>query len=211
MNFGHLLSNTGRQLEAIGYLERALATNPDNVECRVSLAACLIQLGRYSEAIEYCQQALRLKPDSVSSLVNLACAEQGLGRSDSAIAACRAAIELDPKLPNAHATLAVLIRDTEPEEALKHMGIACKLELHQATYDIAMGDMLVAQSPSEALRYYQSALGKNNDCVDAHLAIANLLEDMNLPEQAIAHVEAILRLQPDSPQMESYLEKLLTK
>jgi len=208
LNLGHLLANTARPETAIPYLQNVLDANPKDIGCRLSLAACLIRLGQFRAAIEHSQAVLATNPNSAAALVNLACGQQGLGKTDEAIANCRTAIAIDAQAANAHATLALLLQDTNQSEALKHMAIACNLEQSDPTYDIAMGDLLARRSPAEAKKYYESALLKQPYNVDAHLALASYFEAQGQPEQSVPHVETVLQLKPEWTALKKYLRKL---
>jgi tetratricopeptide (TPR) repeat protein len=57
---GNLLGNMGRRTEAIGQLQRSVASNPTYPQARLDLGLLLINEGRFDEAVRGLMEALRL-------------------------------------------------------------------------------------------------------------------------------------------------------
>ncbi len=90
--FGFVLSELGRDGEALGPLERAVALVPGNAAYRGALALCLKGLGRIAEARAEFERALALAPDDIGLAFNDANTREG----DAAIAGYTRVLGLDP-------------------------------------------------------------------------------------------------------------------
>lgn len=208
LNFGQMEFARGRLLDAIPYLEGAVEAKPDNTSARVCLAACLIHAGEFVTAERHCREALRQQPESSEAMLNLACALGGQGRTDAAIESCLAAIELDPTSPNAHGTLAVLLADTNIEEAKAHFRIASALESQLPTYDLALANLLIRDAPTAAVEAFQAALHKQADCIEAHLGLVDAYGALGQADAAIPHLEFVIERMPDWVELKRSLKQL---
>src|SRR5438270_12772430 len=60
---GVLRHQQGRNLEAIGLIEQAIAVDGGSAEVNSNRGLILERLGRYEEALESCTRAVAIKPD----------------------------------------------------------------------------------------------------------------------------------------------------
>ncbi len=88
--YGAYLKMAGRLDEALEYMRRGVAADPDAPSLHVGLADVLIACGRFTEAVEPLRTALRLNPGYEAALerVDIACSR--LGQADDALDARRA-------------------------------------------------------------------------------------------------------------------------
>jgi Flp pilus assembly protein TadD len=95
-NYGEVLFLHGRNTEAIGQLEAALAIDPDNALAHYHMGRAMETAGNLEAATRYLENAVRLQPDHVparNSLGNLLC---DMGRIDDAIVHYQSALAVDP-------------------------------------------------------------------------------------------------------------------
>jgi hypothetical protein len=103
---------------ALRLLESALATNPQDVELRVSKAQVLARLGRHSEVLAEASAAIAKRPRDWRLLACAAAAAQGKGDIDLAIDYWRRAVDINPNVPDYQVSLvALLLRKGELNEA----------------------------------------------------------------------------------------------
>jgi len=126
---GAVLGQSGRILEGVVAMEKAVKLAPNDSEAHNNLGNTLRELGRLDEAEANYKQAIALKPDYAAPLSNLGVTLQGLGRLDEAEASCRQAIALKPDFAEAHSNLGMILNALGMREnALKHFQISLDLE-----------------------------------------------------------------------------------
>jgi len=70
-NMGSLLIADAEFARAVEHLQRALAANSKDVQARLKLGVCLLELGRTDDALEYLRSALRSDPKFYSTVLKL--------------------------------------------------------------------------------------------------------------------------------------------
>ena len=106
-NAGQMLIRMGRPAEALPYLAKAVALDPERWTYRFNLARGHGAVGDWElAAVEY-QEAARLFPGDYATLFNLAQALHRAGREEEAVARYREAIELKPEDATFHLALGV--------------------------------------------------------------------------------------------------------
>ena len=207
-DLGQVLIAQGCPEEAAPFFRKALEVAPENWHCRIDLAGALVSIGRFDEAIAQSRRVLEMNVNSAEAHLNLACALGGLGRTHEAISHCRTAIAIDDRFPNAYGTLALLLQPTDLESAKQLLAKAAALEHNSAVYDIALGNLLAAESPCKAIQYYQSGVEKAPDNVEAHLGIAAVCERNANIEESITHLEIAAKLVPNWRALQSHITRL---
>jgi tetratricopeptide (TPR) repeat protein len=104
-NIGNNLTHQGRARDALPYLERAVALDPQVAKTRYNLAGCFLQLGRGADAIPHYEAAVRLNPTLVEAHNNLAVVLAETGRPADALPHHREVLRLRPDYPDAHFNL----------------------------------------------------------------------------------------------------------
>ena len=98
-------NKTGHALEEI---DRMLAHDPANVDCRKLKAAILVRVLEYDESIRICEELLQENTDQPTVWTSLGHMLKSVGRREDCIAAYRKAIELAPYFGEPHWSLANL-------------------------------------------------------------------------------------------------------
>lgn len=80
----HIVDKANEQRSVIAILRNALATDPENVELRVHLAALCLEAGEAQETLDHVLTVLQLEPDNIGALQYAAQAAELLGQDDKA-------------------------------------------------------------------------------------------------------------------------------
>ena len=95
------LAQDGLLEEALFYVNKELAKEPESAEALEFKAFLLNDLGRVEEALEVYDQALTQQPDRVEVLMGKGTALLGMGRYDESLALFSEALVRQPQLPEA--------------------------------------------------------------------------------------------------------------
>src|SRR5207249_5987117 len=101
-----LLARTGRSVEAIKILTRAVEKEPGNYEARINLGAALGKAGRHQEAIRVFEEARQRGFRSPTLFNGLAVAYHETGQYQKCIESLKQSLALDPDQPEVRALLA---------------------------------------------------------------------------------------------------------
>jgi tetratricopeptide (TPR) repeat protein len=202
----HLLGVTlcqgGRGLEAIDWIDRAIARRPDVAGYHGSRGEALRQLGRLDEAVTAMGRALELDPSLILSHNNLGVARLQLGQAERALASFDEAIRLDPGLTrawiNRGEALQALDRWDEAAIAYRKVLDAEPDNAHVHAYRghvlVQLGDV---DRLDEAERHCRRAIALMPGLSEAHTNLGNVLAAMGRHEDAVASYRAALGLVPD--------------
>ncbi len=92
--YGYL--TTGRYVEAIYALQRAVELAPNQAFLYYDLGISYFNIGQFERSLEYYDKALAIRPDYANALVNKAKALEKLGKKPEALAAYDKAVEIEP-------------------------------------------------------------------------------------------------------------------
>lgn len=156
---------------------------------------------REEEAEAAFLQALELDPELYSAHLNLGLLYRGQGKMEAAFSAFSQASQSDNSRTEALEMQAVhAVRLGDQEGALTYLRRAAGRREHSRTLSslaVLSADELSLQERRNLL---QQAVSMNPQFAPAQLNLAALLDQHRLdPEQAQAHYEAFVRLDPDSP------------
>ncbi len=208
-NLGLALLHAGRVREAIDRYEQALQIDPDWAVTHNDLGNALRRVGRVDEAVSQYEQALRLDPDLAAAHYDLAATLKQAGRLDEAIRHYQEAVRINPDLAMAENDLGnALLQSGRIEEAIGHFEQAVRIAPgYVEAYNNLGNAYLRAGNVAEAIRQYQRALEIAPDAV-AHYNLGMLLADQGRMDEAIAHLQSAVKLQPGSKRFAEALEGL---
>jgi predicted O-linked N-acetylglucosamine transferase (SPINDLY family) len=197
---GVLATRHSRREQALDYLGKALALQPDRAAFHLNRGVALQALGRLQEAAASFGHAVRLQPDLAEAHNNLANALHELGQPEPALTHWRRALELRPGYAEAHHNLAqVLHRQGQYEQAEAHARHAVRLQPHAPQAHYSLGNALAAlEQFAEAAACYEHALRLQPAYAEAHCNLGHVLHKQRQHEQALAHLRQALSLQPNS-------------
>jgi protein O-GlcNAc transferase len=200
---GALRIRQGRSAEALGPLEMAHRSKPDNVSVLLHMGNALQELKRFDEAVTNSDMALKLKPDFADALNNRGNALGALKQFDTALASFDAALALDPadagawynrgsllqKMGRYEEAIACFDRalavHPSHAEALSNKGSAL-VELRQPGLGLACLERAVALQPGNP------AFGMNR---------AAALSQLDRFGEALAEYDRVRVIAPDFPRM----------
>jgi tetratricopeptide (TPR) repeat protein len=206
MNLGTALEEAGDVPGAIECYRAALKYEPDNARAWVNLASAHYQMNRFDEAAEFLKQSLRLAPDVPQNISNLGRIEAARGNLDQAAKLFNKALELNPDFVPAHLGLGTLLATAHPDEALRHLETAVKLDPGSGQAHVLLGtffeahgdfDRAVPQyeeavrlAPEEATHWFRlgTAYARQGRTADARRCLekaVSLKPDMRLFRQAL--------------------------
>ena len=197
MRGAHLLRE-GRYSQAIPSLRRSAELDPTATAVRHDLGIAYLRAGFAEDAANEFANALKLDPGFSSAQYNLAYALEHLGRRADALAAYEASVQLDPKQQTAWLRLGQLYlernrqRDAEaafraaaaiePGSVMARIGEACAAD--------AAGDSSAAQ------QLLGLVIADAPTCAAAHLILGQLLTLDGQSDEAVAHLERGISLDP---------------
>jgi len=201
-NLGSALARVpGRMDEATAQCEEAVRLDPGDAKAHNNLGNILVRSpGRLSDAIAQFAEAVRLKPDLAAAHNNLGNALDAQGRADEAIAQFQEALRLKPDSAEAHSNLgnALARAPGRLDEAIAQYEEALRIRPDYVSAHNNLGSVLNAEGrTAEAAVQYEDALRLKPGvaAIQLNLAIA-LLKLPGRSDEAVEHLNAVLRLQP---------------
>ena len=195
---GVLRHQQGRDADAIGFIDQAIAVDGVGAEVHSNRGLILERLGRYEQALESCTRAIALKPDYPQAFNNRGNVLQTLGRFDDALADYDVAIAQKPDYAEAW---------NNRGNTLQKMG---RHEEAAASYDRALalrpdypealnnrGSAYAAMGRhAEAFASYNQAVEKRSAYAEACNNRGNALQEMRRFDEALRSYEQALEVAP---------------
>lgn len=195
-NLGAALHAIGRKEEAIACFRQAIALAPEFPEARLNLASALADENRPDEALEHYEAALVLRPGEAETHLKLAHVLRKLDRHDDAADHFRQASDLDPMSAEARGGLGLVLQeqgDIDGARALFRHAIALEPRRFAHYLNLARITRLAPDDPVlPALLEIASDVDSlsDDDRINAHFALGNVLSDLGRRDQAFVHLLA---------------------
>ncbi|MGA2997063.1 tetratricopeptide repeat protein [Bradyrhizobium sp.] len=171
---GFIQLQRGRNIEAIGFLTKAVKVNGTSIDALSNLGLALQNVGRFEEAIAHYRNALALVPSHPEILYNLGNAFLALDRITEALASYDEALAVNPSHVGARVNRGnTLLRFNRPADALASYDSALALMPDHPQILTNRGHALRRlDRPQEALISLEAALAKSRDFPEAHFEAA---------------------------------------
>jgi tetratricopeptide (TPR) repeat protein len=168
-NLGMLLSNQGRNDEAMDHYHKAIQIRPNYWEALNNLGNALADRGRFDEAIENYYKVIQINPDYVAVLDNLGAALAARGRFDEAIENYHKTIQINPNDAKALNNLGIaLAAQGRFDEAIENYRQAIKINPISSEVLNNLGVALAARRQfDEAIENYRQAIKINPNYCEA--------------------------------------------
>ena len=184
--------------EAIAWLRKAVAMQPDLAAAQANLGLLLVALRRNAEAEPHLRAAVALMPMDAALRNALGVAQEALQRYVDAEVSYRGALELNPGLADAHANLGnCLRRQGRLYEAEAHFVRAIELKPEYALAHFNLGILLQDREEFDrAIAEYRQALVYRPDFIEALNNLGSCLRSQGFVDEARGVFEQILELRP---------------
>lgn len=162
----NVLSNQGENDEAVRYLQRVLAIEPDNLQAQLLLANTWEALEQYRLSDSLYSRIISQHPDEAVALNNYAYSLALRGeRIGEALQMVEQALAIEPDNASYLDTKGWLLYLQENyKDARKYIEKALSMNSHNAEVLEHMGDVLMKlNKPEEAQKYYRQALEIDNE------------------------------------------------
>ena len=171
-------------------------TEPDNGDAWFLLGAIALQSNRTSDGAAYLARAVELSPNHPIYLTNLGEAQRRLNQIEPAITNLQRAISLNPDLAPARFNLGLALR----ARGRLREGLAAMQQAVQATPEIdvnaQLSDALCVHGQYEQAATHARRLLAKRPSAAVHVALGNALHEMAAFQEAIAHFQQAILLEP---------------
>jgi tetratricopeptide (TPR) repeat protein len=199
---GAVLRELGQGARAEESLRTALRLDSGLVEARYQLGLLLLEGGRLDEALASLDAVVAQQPRHAGAHFYRAVCCEALGRIDDAAAGYERALASAPNLAEARRRLGRLYASVgRAEDAAAHLREAVRLRPDDATSLGYLGAALVAgqtgpAAEAEAEQCFRAAIRARPGEAQSHVAYADLLQRQGRFDEASAHLEHVLAVDP---------------
>ncbi len=208
-NLGLALKMKDDAADAIPEFETAEKLDPSAPEHPYALGMLYLQAGRYADAERGLNMSLKLRPANGDAWATLGSVYNHLDKLPEAAGALEEAIRQRPDQPDSYLTLAaVLVKLNQPEQAAVERKKAADLmrgNMNRQRAQVAGNsgnDLLQKGNVSDAIVQFRDALSYDPDYAEAHIGLANALEQQGHVADAAAERQKAEALKKKSPQQD---------
>lgn len=196
---GHLMARRGDRDVAIGYLERAVVGNPEDIEIRRTLSSTLLLAGRPRDAVSVARTALRQAPNDPGLFYELARALGEIGQTSDAIDAFKSVMDLGDETAAIHKMIGVLHHQTgQLDDALSAYQRSQKLDPKDVDTLYNIGSLhLQRRLHDDAIAAFRKVLKRAPDHVGALRSYGTMLTRMDDYAAAIPILSKAHKIDPD--------------
>jgi tetratricopeptide (TPR) repeat protein len=208
-----ILTQMGRQPEAVATLRDGLAVHPDSAALRNDLGAALLRAGNGTAAEAALREAVRLRPESSAIRLNLANLLMRSDRFEEAAFEFQAAIRTDPSSAQAHSGYGTALASKRRFSAARgELRAALALNPELPNVHNNLGAVLKELGDNEgAAAEYRAAIEIDPAYATARYNLAVILELQNRMPEAIEQLRSAIRVQPGYGAAQLKLGELLLK
>ncbi len=190
----------GRWDEAMTWLERAHALDPESADTLLWMAQNRLLAGRPADAEHRARMALKLSPDRPTGWITLARSLMARGEHQQAVDELRRGIASDARGAEIHYWLAVALRDSgRMAEAEDSYRAALSLQPGDPLWQQELGALLMAGGRyAEAISLLEEAVQGRPGTPALHLDLATAYRQTGRQRDARAEYEKVLQLSPDN-------------
>lgn len=207
VNLGRLLRRSGAAAEAAAAFDQAAGLRPDDAALHCEWAASLADAGDAEAAAAAYGRAAALRPDDAEAHAGLGGVLAGLGHLDEAAASLRAALALRPGDGRILLSLGNVLRFAGDREgardilrravlaAPRHAAAPAAASLHAAAL-AGLGAVLADLNDPRAEATLRRAIARDADSLEAHYALAGVLQRSGRAAAARDLYAEVLRIDP---------------
>jgi len=195
----------GELAAAVGYYERAVAQQPDNIDYLYEYGRALFELGGddptlYTRIIELGDRAIEVAPRDARGYALKTRALDLSGDSANAIPVGQAGLAIDPNFAPLHSALSSAYREIDRYDvALERAERAIELDPYDSTARRVYAYALIwVGLPQDAIIQLERAVALSPNLTGPYFELALMYLNNQEPELAIATYEQILSMQPEN-------------
>jgi tetratricopeptide (TPR) repeat protein len=208
---GQILNMQQKAAEAVGVLETAVRSNPDDPNAHYQLGISYALTGNSSAAEKEWREAIRLKPAMLDAQKSLSTLALQAGDVTLIEQCAEALLKYAPNSAEGYLLRAtVLMTKKDASGAEKDLLRAISLDPKNATASIRFGELRAGQGRySDSEKYYEQALESNAHSADALRELMYVHFSEKRPDKAVKRIQAQIAKVPDSSQYYLYLGEAL--
>lgn len=202
---GVIYHQTGRNEEAIKYIQKALLIEPNNSNFLSNFAAALVAAGQLQDAVKNYQKALTLNPNDSDILFNLSNVLYDLAEYGEAADCYRKLQKIYPNNADIKANLSAILQSAGStnqqagnyEQATLNYQEAALLTPQDGTiyYNLANAQRELGKARDAAINY-QKTIALNPGDADAYNNLGNVQRELGQLQEAINSYRSALKLDP---------------
>ncbi|MEO6391721.1 MAG: tetratricopeptide repeat protein [Pyrinomonadaceae bacterium] len=189
---------TGNRIEAQTSLDRALATDPHNVNALLVRAELRAEASDFDRAVDDALAAQKLAPKRSSVAIVLARVYARAGRSEEALRALDGLDDIAKNSPEAAEIRAALVRCDGSPESVAVLEKSLATDPRNPALLACLGAAFRRSDPKRSLEYYAQAAEIEPDNIDHAIGFAGALVQARRFEDAVTVLRRILVRAPDN-------------
>ncbi|MGC1298756.1 MAG: tetratricopeptide repeat protein [Alloacidobacterium sp.] len=208
-NLGLAFKMQDNAADAIPEFESAEKLDPSQPEPSYALGVLYMDAGRYANAARELNTSLKLRPENGDAWATLGSVYNNLGQLPEAASALQEAIRQLPGQPDPHLTLAtVLVKQNQPAEAAAERKKAADLmraNMSRQRAEVASNSgnsLLKSGKLGDAIVEFRDALSYDPNYSEAHMGLANALQQQGKIAEAAAERQKAEALEKKSGQQQ---------
>jgi tetratricopeptide (TPR) repeat protein len=184
--------------------------SPTSVQSKIKSGRELARQGRTEEALAEFETALKLDPNSKLARLGLGTLKARLNRQDDALKEFKEVLRLDPMNVQAHLRAArILISKKELDKAQEYAESALRIDSEAPLVHFLLGHIYLSRSNLiKAKEHFSKALALNPRLVRARIQMALVLRNEGKLPEALAQLNAAVRIEPESANVHTSLGRL---
>jgi len=205
MNLAIEHQNLEQYDQAIGFLQKALESNPENEDALYELAYCYELTKSYSSAVIFFKKII--------DKFNLGAAYQALGEFEKALTAFDYVIVINEEFHAAYFNKAnVLVRLERHGEAIDLYKKALAFEILDSLIYFYIGDCYDhINEPKSALVYFEKAIRKDDTMAEAWIGASSSMDELGREIEALEYANKALKIEPTNGDYYCFLAGLQMK
>lgn len=211
-NLAFALLQMGRYGDAVTEFKKAIALNGRSAEAWSNMAVAYEGLGQSEKALDALTNSVNLDGDNLEARMNLATLFANQNKYPRAIAQYREIVRIDGSIIGAYLNLARCLVNTEDYAGAKRAlgeAINTNPQSADAHYELALILWKRDKSQDEALKAFNRAIALNATSPEFYNSMAQLLTEMQRPQEAIAAYRTMLNYVNDALQKEQINDRIV--
>ena len=209
-NLAIVYGSSDRPAEALAQYEQVLAKHPEDLDTKLAMAGCALQMGDRERCQQLADEVLAVRPEGPRAHLLMGRALVLEDDAEGALEHLLLAEKAEPRLPNLHVNLGfVHLRREAWEDAERAFGRALEIDPHAAAAHNGLGVALREQGRfEEAVEAHMQSVSLLHHQPEAHLNLGVALLKTGQIDWAIRAFETTLRLAPDDARAHHYLSEV---